>query len=270
MDKSLAIRETMLSQIGASETRTIVAANFGTRIANLGQNVTPLSEVMRYVFVLVGLKRENLPTEAEAMVIRQFIAQNYAATTVEEIKTAFDLAVKGELEVDLRHFQTFSTLYFAQVMKAYEKKKQKAMIEFARIQEREKLRSEVSTVDPEKAEAEFHAEMVVKPYQKFVTSKGCDFDIPMHSVELVYSRLKKLGHINLSEQDKQDIKTLSAQRFINQIEAEKAFKTMTDVLREKQGRKEDENKRWNRICQHKAIEITFEKLMKSGVKPENL
>jgi len=50
----------------------------------------------------------------------QFIQKNYGGHTPDEIRLAFDLAVSGELDVeDVKCYENFSPLYFAQIMNAY-------------------------------------------------------------------------------------------------------------------------------------------------------
>lgn len=260
----------MLSKIGHSDDRMIVQANSGMKVMHLGQNVTPLVEALRYVFVLIGLRREALPTEAESIVLRQFICANYGNITIEEIRTAFDLAVKGELDVDVKHFQNFSTLYFSQVMKAYQSRKGKAMMEFNRIQEKERMKEQGSTVDPVKASQEFHQVMIVEPYRKFFESDKNEFDMPIQSIHLIYDHMKSLGLIDLTDDEKERIKAEATEHVTEQEELRKEVKTMKDHMKERAGQVEDVSKKWIRLCKYRAVEIAFLRMKMSGKKPEDI
>jgi len=270
MESLPAKREMMLSKIGHSDDRMIVQANAGVKVMHLGQNMTPLAEALRYVFVLIGLRREALPTEAESMVLRQFICANYGNITIDEIRTAFDLAVKGELDVDIKHFQNFSTLYFSQVMKAYQLRKGKAMMEFQRIQEKERMKEQVSTIDPDKAMKEFHENMLVDPYRRFFESNENEFDVPIHSADVLYNHMKNIGLIDLTQEEMDKIKAEVTEKVNEQEEMKKEFKTLSEHMKERTGQKEDITKKWMRLCRYKAIEIAFLRMKMSGKKPAEI
>ncbi len=88
------------------------------RIAQL--DIEPLKQALRYAMVLVGIKANNVPNEREKAVLLQFIQTNYGGHTPDEIRLAFDLAVSGQLDLDdVRCYENFSPLYFAQIMNAY-------------------------------------------------------------------------------------------------------------------------------------------------------
>ena len=88
------------------------------RIAQL--DTEPLKQALRYAMVLVGIKAHNVPNDREKAVLIQFIQKNYGGHTPDEIRLAFDLAVSGDLDVeDVKCYENFSPLYFAQIMNAY-------------------------------------------------------------------------------------------------------------------------------------------------------
>jgi hypothetical protein len=73
--------------------------------------------------VLVGLRAQNFPNEAEKAVLLDFIMQNYAGHRPSEIKLAFTMAIQGKLELekgfDVICYENFSVVYFAGIMNAY-------------------------------------------------------------------------------------------------------------------------------------------------------
>lgn len=78
--------------------------------------------------ILVGLRGNNLPTDEEKYVLISFIKSNFANQTVAEIKLAFEMAVAGKFQVDVKTYENFSCEYFARIMNAY--------LDFARTETR--------------------------------------------------------------------------------------------------------------------------------------
>jgi hypothetical protein len=72
--------------------------------------------------ILVGVRGQNLPDEAEKAVLFNHIIQNYGGHTSEEIRLAFDMAVSGKLGLpfdEVKCYENFSCLYFSTIMNAY-------------------------------------------------------------------------------------------------------------------------------------------------------
>jgi len=78
-----------------------------------------LKQVLRYAMVLVGLRGNNMPTDEEKFVLLNFIKSNFGNQTPEEIKLAFEYAIAGKFDVDVKCYENFSCEYFARIMKAY-------------------------------------------------------------------------------------------------------------------------------------------------------
>jgi hypothetical protein len=74
---------------------------------------------LKLIFLKVGIRANNLPTELETTVLLNFIYENYSNFRINEISLAFDLAIKKVLEVEIKHFESFSTMYFAGIMATY-------------------------------------------------------------------------------------------------------------------------------------------------------
>lgn len=88
------------------------------KIARLA-DISPLKEVLRYVMVLIGLRANNWPAEAEKAVLIDFIISQYGGHTPAEIRLAFTMAIEGKLGVEVNCYENFSVLYFAGIMNAY-------------------------------------------------------------------------------------------------------------------------------------------------------
>lgn len=81
-----------------------------------------LQKALRYVMMIVGLRAQNLPDDLEKAVLMNYIQANYGGHTVAEIKMAFELALKGDLDLnpdEVRCYENFSVLYFSTVMNSY-------------------------------------------------------------------------------------------------------------------------------------------------------
>lgn len=78
-----------------------------------------LKQVLRYAMILVGLRSNNMPTDEEKFVLLNFIKSNFGNLTPEEIKLAFEYAVAGKYNVDVKCYENFSCEYFGRIIKAY-------------------------------------------------------------------------------------------------------------------------------------------------------
>jgi hypothetical protein len=91
------------------------------------KNTVPLEQVLPVIFAKMGLKPENWPSPNsqfnEWQLLIDHIKTNYRTIRVEEIKIAFEYALKGKFEVDTQHYQNFSCEYFSRIVNAYLKYK---------------------------------------------------------------------------------------------------------------------------------------------------
>lgn len=81
-----------------------------------------VSKALRYVFVFIGLRAEQIPGPEEADVLKDYVIEEYAGHTTEEIKLAFKMAIQGKLRLlakDAKCYGVFSPAYFTLIMDAY-------------------------------------------------------------------------------------------------------------------------------------------------------
>lgn len=196
----------------------IVEASKDTQIRNLtDQNSIILS--LRYIFTLVGLKVENLPSELQKMVLVEFIESEFGWMTPEEMKLAFRMAVAGQLDVEINHFQNFSPVYFATIANAYREKRGAALTEYnSKIHE--------MTTKPEPTDEEkkmlfwgFVDECLLKRWDIFANGGTINWQ-KVAGIEHVFRTMEQLGFI-LNVDDKNRI-MFSAKTQINfEIQNEK-------------------------------------------------
>jgi hypothetical protein len=82
-----------------------------------------LKQALRYVFVLIGLRAQDIPVEEEKAVLLDYIIENYGGHTADEIRLAFKMAIQGKLKLDYEKYVisygNFSPKYFTVIMDAY-------------------------------------------------------------------------------------------------------------------------------------------------------
>lgn len=87
------------------------------------QNTVPIDQVLVIVFKLVGLPEKNWPSTNpqynEKQFLIDYIRKTYGTIRAEEIKIAFEMALKGRIKVDTQHYMNFSPEYFSRIMNAY-------------------------------------------------------------------------------------------------------------------------------------------------------
>ncbi len=94
---------------------------------------TPLNEVktaLFYIMELVGLNPKKF-SKQELDFISGKLIENYKWLTVDEIKRAFDLGVKGLLDIqmsEVKHYHSFNTLYVSNILNSYKRYKAKENI----------------------------------------------------------------------------------------------------------------------------------------------
>ena len=86
--------------------------------------VDQLTPVLFYCMELVGFNPKNLETY-QLKIITDFIKGNYPHLKLNEIKEAFDCGVKGLLTAEMKHFQSFDSMYVVSIIKAYKEYLQK-------------------------------------------------------------------------------------------------------------------------------------------------
>lgn len=89
---------------------------------SLAKVIEEVKGAFRYIFVLLGLKAENIPAEEEKAVLIEYVMENYGGHTAEELKLAFKLAIQGKLGLEQKEivcYQNFSPLYMTTIMDAY-------------------------------------------------------------------------------------------------------------------------------------------------------
>lgn len=92
-----------------------MAAFSGTEIRHATDD--QLRECLIYCYILIGLR--EYPTADEDLVMFDFMRIEYPRFTLQEVKRAFQMLIRRQLEANQEHYGLFSCKYFAEVMNAY-------------------------------------------------------------------------------------------------------------------------------------------------------
>lgn len=76
---------------------------------------------LRYLATLIGLRKENMPDNAETLIMCESLRTNHGGITIKELRLAFDMAVAFRLDFNPHAFQTMSVLYLNELLSAYKK-----------------------------------------------------------------------------------------------------------------------------------------------------
>lgn len=88
----------------------------------LNASTASLQAILRRVFILVGIRANNLPSPEETQILIGFIQKKFGQLTLQEIQIAFEKAVAGELELDdVSCYENFTCEYFGRIVSAYKK-----------------------------------------------------------------------------------------------------------------------------------------------------
>lgn len=103
------------------------------RICN--ESMENLDGMFRYCFLIVGLREKNFPNELETLFLHEFVKENYGGHSTEEIKMAFRMAIKSELDLkedEVTCYENFSVRYISNILNSY---RRWAAQEFKRLEQ---------------------------------------------------------------------------------------------------------------------------------------
>jgi hypothetical protein len=147
-----------------------------------------------------------MPTQEQSGVMIDFIKLQMGSYTLDDIKTAFILAISGKLDVDANAYQNFNCEYLGKIMSAYEKMRLSAFVKFNQIEnENHKIMQEkISVNNAKKINHEFLIECIVKPWKYYLKTGTLTFGV--HPNTILYKTLtEELGLIKLTNEQKHEI-----------------------------------------------------------------
>lgn len=97
--------------------KRLAVALYEPKLADMPEE--DLKKVLKYIFMLVGIRGQNIPTGEEKQFLHLYIRKFYGTHTAGEVRLAFDMAIQNRLEVDPKTYENFSVEYFARIMNAF-------------------------------------------------------------------------------------------------------------------------------------------------------
>lgn len=108
------------TRLEIGNTKELATALAEPKLAVAGRDA--ISAALRYVFMCIGLRPQNLPVDLDKDFIHAFILKNFGDFTGAEVRLAFDLAMSGRLDLDPRDlscYENFTVAYFGRIMASY-------------------------------------------------------------------------------------------------------------------------------------------------------
>lgn len=157
-------------------------------------DINDFKGVLRACILKVGIRSQNLPSAEEWAVLQSHALLNYGNHTCAEISLAFDMAITGKLEVEANAFESFSCLYFSNIMNAY----RVWANQVAFYKEREKQPEQLQLNAPHMTDDE----LIQLAKDVWNNTKNFAF-LPVKA----YGALGRKGLLNLSEEEKAVIRS---------------------------------------------------------------
>ena len=127
-----------------------------------------LDNMFRYCMLLVGLREKNFPNNLETEMLHAFLKDQYGGHTIEEIKLAFDMAVRNKLDLefkDVKCYENFSVLYLSSIINSY---RRWASQEYSQVEQFLPPDEKIKRLEAPKQEIDW-GYLIEKAYQHFLS-----------------------------------------------------------------------------------------------------
>lgn len=149
-----------------------------------------IASALVFTFALIGLPDESIPKGLKKTFLIEFIRSNYKYYSVEEIKTAFIMLVRGDLsDKKPNHYNNFSPEYFGTVMSLYKAHREKACLELQLASKKSKpeIPYEPNSIEKVHIQQEFDLNVVAPIFDKY--KQFGKLDLGMTPAKMVYNSL---------------------------------------------------------------------------------
>jgi len=126
-----------------------------------------------------------------------YVAEHFHKMSLLEIDNAFNVATAGKLDIQADHYQSFSVIYIAKILNAYNSYKGNYILEYQRIL---KEKSEIKEPPTREERFQFLLEGVIENFEDYVEKRNYN-----HFGWVSYDFLDKLGIINIPNSEKEQI-----------------------------------------------------------------
>jgi len=104
----IVLNQSLIGQINSNNSKRIADCTD----AEIGQTLAK-------IFVRVGLRSKNMPSEIESKLIFQKIREYYPRKKLDEIVLAFDLAIQKKIDAEVIVYDQFTLPYLTEIMDKY-------------------------------------------------------------------------------------------------------------------------------------------------------
>ena len=94
-----------------------INSNNSKRIAEC--NDVEIGQTLAKIFVMVGLRSKNMPSEIESKLLFQKIREYYPHKKLDELVLAFDLAIQKKINAEVNVYDQFTLPYLTEIMDKY-------------------------------------------------------------------------------------------------------------------------------------------------------
>lgn len=159
---------------------------------NLDTFLDELGKIFMQVVGDLGVK--TLPDKAAEQRIVHYVANYYRDLTPKEIRKAFELAIVGELDTDIEHYNSFDMKYICKILNAYRKRRTEALRNMKQAKP-EEPEPEITPEQKEQIRKQFFTTLCER-YERYC--KGDELGVM--SLSLVYNLFIDEGILEVSEQ----------------------------------------------------------------------
>lgn len=178
---------------------------------------------LKYAMLVVGLREANFPSQMEFDFLKEFIRKNFGGNKVDEIKLAFEMAVAGKLDLGkdgCNCYENFSCEYFSRIITAYRKWSK---------DEAKMMQIEPTALTQEPIKKQTTNEFVEFWQKEWMESKTKNYFL-FSQFTIVYDILANKKTINLTNEEKEIIKTKVKQDLMNTCKNEReTFKMKENI-----------------------------------------
>ena len=171
-------------------TAQVAKASSDQRVRDLGPDgQQEIRKLLGQLFILTGLRKENFPDELQTALLIQFISEDLGNYSLEDFRIAFRLAVKGDLDAEVNHYQSFSGVYIAKIMSAYVKVRTHHLKSLKSNENALKIESKMEHTDQEKRDIrkDYILTCIINPFRYYLKTGGLTFGITPMSI--IYNTL---------------------------------------------------------------------------------
>lgn len=104
----IVLNQSLIGQINLNNSKKIAECND----VELGQTLAK-------IFVMVGLRGKNMPSEIESKILFQKIREYYPHKKLDELVLAFDLAIQKKINAEVNVYDQFTLPYLTEIMDKY-------------------------------------------------------------------------------------------------------------------------------------------------------